>query len=112
MTRKQYITAIITDKRGRVLSVGKNSYTKTHTLMAKHANKVGMPHRTFLHAEADAIIRCKDLSKAHKISVYRFSNEGSPLQGKPSQGKPLLAKPCAVCQSLINATPIKVVEHT
>ena len=102
MPRKQDITAIITDKRGRVLSVGKNSYTKTHTLMAKHANKVGLPHKTFLHAEADAIIRCKDLSKAHKIAVYRLNNEG----------KPLLAKPCAVCQSLINATPIKVVAHT
>lgn len=30
MTKKQDITAIIKDKRGRVLSAGKNSYTNAH----------------------------------------------------------------------------------
>lgn len=102
MTKKQDITAIIKDKRGRVLSIGKNSYVKTHPLQALHANRVGLPHKTFIHAEADAVIKCKDLSKAYKIEVYRFNNEG----------KPLLAKPCLVCQSLIKSTPIKVIEHT
>lgn len=102
MTKKQDITAIIKDKRGRVLSIGKNSYTKSHTLMHTHANKVGLPHKIFLHAEADAVIKCKDLSKAYKIEVYRFNNEG----------KPLLAKPCVVCESLLKSTPIKIIEHT
>lgn len=102
MTKKQDITAIIYDKRGRVLSVGKNSYTKSHTLMHTHANKVGLPHKIFLHAEASAIIKCKDLSKAHRISVFRFNNKGEPM----------LAKPCKVCQSLLDSTPIKVIEHT
>ena len=43
MASKQDMTAIIYDRRGRVLSVGKNSYFKTHTLQAKHAAKVGTP---------------------------------------------------------------------
>ncbi len=101
MTTHQ-ITAVIYDKRGRVLSVGQNSYIKTHPLQKQHAHKVGLPLKEFLHAEIHAITRCNDLSKAHKISVFRYSKDG----------KPALAKPCKVCQSAIDAAGIKVVEHT
>ncbi len=102
MTTKQDITAIITDKRGRVLSIGKNSYVKTHPLQKHHCERVGLPDKVFLHAEIDAIIKCKDLSKAHKIQVFRFNNTG----------KAMLAKPCKVCEDALKQTPIKVVEHT
>jgi deoxycytidylate deaminase len=102
MTQHQSITAIIYDKRGRVLSVGQNSYIKTHPMQASFARKVGTEHKIFLHAEVHAIIRCKDLSKAHKILVTRYSKEG----------KPMLAKPCKICQSAIEAAGIKIVEHT
>ena len=102
MTTKQSITAIIYDRKGRVLSIGQNSYTKTHPLQAEHSEKMGFPHKVFLHAEVAAIVKCKDLSKAHKIVVHRYNNEG----------KPLLAKPCVCCQSAIQATPIKFIEHT
>lgn len=96
------ITAIIYDKRGRVLSIGKNSYIKTHPLMKVHGDKVGLPCKTFLHAEVHAIVKCKQLEKAHKILVTRFDANGSPK----------LAKPCPVCQSAIEAAGIKIVEHT
>ena len=96
------ITAIIYDKRGRVLSVGQNSYVKTHPLQKRHAERVGLPVKEFLHAEIHAITKCSDLTKAHKISVFRYSKDG----------KPALAKPCKVCQSAIDAAGIKVVEHT
>jgi tRNA(Arg) A34 adenosine deaminase TadA len=102
MSRKVYITAIIYDKRGRVLSIGKNSYVKTHPLQTKHANRVGLPEKCFLHAEIHAIALCRDLKRAHRILVTRFS----------AKGKPVNAKPCPVCQSAISATPIKIVEHT
>ena len=98
----QEITAIIYDRKGRVLSVGKNSYVKTHTLQAKHADKVGLPDKQFLHAEVHAITKCKDLSKAHRIFVARYGKSGQPL----------LAKPCPVCQSAIEASGIEFVEWT
>ena len=79
MTIKQDITAIIYDKKGRVLSIGKNSYTKSHTMMHTHANKVGLPHKIFQHAEVNAIVKCRDLSKAYKISVFRYNKQGKPL---------------------------------
>lgn len=99
---KHSITAMITDKRGRVLSVGTNSYVKTHTLQAKHANKVGLPEKRFLHAEIASIVKCKDLTKAHKIVVMRYTKDGKPAN----------AKPCPVCMSAIEASGIKFVEWT
>lgn len=102
MTQKQNITAFIYDKRGRVLSVGQNSYVKTHPLQAKHALKVGEEYKVYLHAEISAITKCKDLSKAHKLLIVRYDRNGNPA----------LAKPCNVCQSAINATNIKIVEYT
>ena len=102
MCTKQNITAVIYDKKGRVLSVGQNSYVKTHPLQAKHANRAGSPEKQFLHAEVHAIVRCKDLAKAHRIFISRWNKSGEPL----------LAKPCPVCQSAIKAAGIKIVEHT
>jgi deoxycytidylate deaminase len=96
------ITAFIYDKRGRILSVGKNSYYKTHPLQYRHACKVGLPHKQFLHAEIHAIARCKRLDKAHKIVVMRFDSEGRPRN----------AKPCPVCESAILAAGINIIEHT
>ena len=100
--QRQNITAVIYDKKGRVLSVGKNSYIKTHPLQAKHAYKAGNPLAVFLHAEIHAITRCRDLSKAHKIVVTRVGKSGDYI----------LAKPCPVCMSAIRAAGIEYIEHT
>lgn len=102
MATKQEITAIIYDRKGRVLSVGKNSYFKTHTLQAKHAEKVGMPDKQYLHAEIHAITKCKELDKAYRIFVARYGKKGQPL----------LAKPCPVCQSALDSVGIEVIEWT
>jgi len=103
MTKARFdITAIIYDKRGKVLSIGKNSYVKTHPYQAKCAQRVGLPDKQFLHAEIHAIVRCRRLEKAHRIVVMRFDSEGGEKN----------AKPCPVCQSAIEAAGIKIVEHT
>jgi tRNA(Arg) A34 adenosine deaminase TadA len=102
MNRKYSITAVIYDKRGRVISIGKNSYTKTHTYQAKVASKAGLPHKVFLHAEIHAILKCQDLKRAHKIFVSRYSQDGKALN----------AKPCPICESAIKEAGIKMVEYT
>ena len=102
MSRPQTVTAIIYDRRGRVLSVGQNSYIKTHPLQAHHAHKAGLPEKLFLHAEVHAITRCKDLSRAHRILITRYNRDGEPV----------LAAPCPVCVSAIEASGIKRIEHT
>lgn len=102
MRKPQSITAVIYDKKGRVLSVGQNSYVKTHPLQKKHAKKCGLDEKEFLHAEVHAIVRCPDIRNAHKILVTRWNKKGEPM----------LAKPCPICQSAIEAAGIKIVEHT
>lgn len=103
MPKKRFnITALIYDKKGRVLSIGKNSYVKTHPLQCNHARKVGLPFKQFLHAEVHAIAKCKKLDQAHRIKVMRFDCEGNPRN----------AEPCPVCMSAIQAAGIKVIEHT
>lgn len=98
----QQITAIIYDKRGKVLSIGQNSYIKTHPRQAKWAAACGEPLKQFLHAEIHAITRCRNLAKAHKIVVIRYNKNGEPA----------LAAPCPICSSAIKAAGIKHVEHT
>lgn len=103
MTKARFdMTATIYDKRGRVLSIGKNSYIKTHPYQAECAKKVGLPEKQFLHAEIHAILRCRNLKRAHRIVVSRFG----------ASGEPKTAKPCPVCVSAIHAAGIKIVEHT
>ena len=102
MCKKHHVTAIIFDKRGRPLSIGQNSYIKTHPLQLKMAEKVGLPEKKFVHAEVHSIIKCRDLSKAHKIVVMRYNKNGEPVN----------AKPCKICEQAIALTPIKVIEHT
>lgn len=70
--------------------------------MKIHACKVGLPHKEFLHAEVHAIVRCKQLEKAHKIVVMRFDKQGNEMN----------ARPCPVCQSAILSAGISIIEHT
>ncbi len=102
MSINQNITAILYDKTGKVLSVGKNSYIKTHPLQAHYAKIAGQPGRIFLHAEIAAIIKCRDLDRAHRMMVTRFG----------ADGKPLLAKPCPVCDTAIRASGIRHVDFS
>lgn len=102
MRKEQDMTAIIYDKRGVILSVGRNSYVKTHTIMAKLGASVGLEHKIYLHAEVDAIIKCRDISKAYKIFVSRTMRDGTLG----------LAKPCPVCSKAIELSGIKIIQHT
>lgn len=96
------VTALIYDRKGRVISIGQNSYIKTHPLQAKYAQMVGQPEKQFLHAEIHAITKCRDLRKAHRIFISRYNK----------QGEPVLAKPCPVCITAIKKSGIKHVEYT
>lgn len=102
MSSYQEIKATVFDKRGRVLSIGQNSYVKTHPEQARLAKKCGLEHKVFLHAEVAAILKVRDLKKAHRILITRFGKNGEPL----------LAAPCPICASAIKAAGIKHIEHT
>lgn len=100
--RKKFsVTAVIYDKQGRVLSIGKNSYVKTHPMQAEYARRAGEPEKIYLHAEIAAIVKA-DLKKAHRLVVFRYLKDGSPAE----------AMPCKICQNAIKVAGIKYVDHT
>lgn len=100
--RKYSITAKIYDKRGRLLSSGTNSYTKTHPYQYKIACSVGRKDAIFLHAEIDALLRLKSTAKAHKIYIERYGHDGTPLP----------AAPCTICTKALESAGIKIIEFT
>lgn len=99
-----YLTAFIKDKKGNILSIGKNSYFKTHPMMVKLARLFGefSSSKVFIHAEIDAITKCQDLSKAHMIEVYRYSE---------TKRRYVTSNPCKICRTGIEKTPIKYIKY-
>lgn len=103
MTKKRFsIKATVYDKKGRVLTVGENSYDKTHPLQAKYAVQTNLFDKIFLHAEISALSKLKKYHKPYRIVVERYKDDGSPA----------IAQPCPVCKAAIEAFNIEVVEWT
>lgn len=101
--RKKYrLQATIYNKKGHKLSVGENSYWKTHPLQGELSTKHGNGEQIFLHAEIAALVKLKDWSKAHRIKIERYDEAGNP---KP-------ANPCKLCRAAIERAGIEIVEHT
>lgn len=98
--KKHKLTALAYDKRGRLLAVGRNSYIKTHPLMAHYGRKSGRVNKIYLHAELDALVKAR--GRVHKLVVMRYNQ----------QGQPVLAKPCPACQLAIADFGVTHVEHT
>lgn len=101
---QQRLCSVVSDKRGKVLSIGVNSYNKSHPLMAKYAEQTGTPEKCYLHSEVAALVALNynDRQKAHKLSVARVMKNGETG----------LAAPCPACQRAISDLGIKVIEHT
>lgn len=82
--------AIITDRRNNILSIGLNSYNKTHPKQAFFAKRVGEEERIFLHAEIDALIKA-DMEKARKIWIARVGRDGIVRASSP----------CPICSAAL-----------
>jgi len=99
--KRPKLLAIISDKKGNVLSTGVNSYVKTHPLQAKYAQLCMEPSKVFLHAEISALVRLKG-GEPYRIAVFRYGRLGEARN----------AKPCRICERAIKDFGIKVVEYT
>ena len=100
--QRHHLTAIIRNKHGGILAIGKNSYIKTHPMMSKIAARIGIfdNKRTFIHAEIDALVKCDNLSKAYSIEIYGHTTSGNPG---------INTKPCPICMTGIRCSGIKKV---
>lgn len=100
---KVNMVAIVT-KRKKIISVGYNSYTKTHTMQARCAFHSGDDkNKIYLHAEIAAIITAKNKrQQPDSITVVRLLKNG----------KTGMAAPCKTCAKAIKDAGIKYVSHT
>lgn len=87
--------------KNKIVSVGVNSYTKSHTRQRRFAERAGTPEKEYLHAEVDAIIKAR-YRPIDKIVVIRF-NKAEQLA---------CAEPCSICKLAIKAAKIKYIEYT
>lgn len=102
MAKKRFkIKATCYNKKGRIISIGYNSYTKTHPVQEYFAKLAGMPEKKYLHAEIAALLKAGD-KKIHKIKIERYNSRGEPAN----------AAPCPICQLAIKAYGVKVIEYT
>lgn len=98
---KRYnFVAIITDSKNRILSIGINSYNKTHPMQQKYADKDNQHDKIYLHAEIDALVKCKKVPFA--IYVARVNKSGQVR----------MAKPCSICERAILESGIKEIRYT
>mgnify|MGYP001172896946 CR=1 FL=1 len=96
------LVATVYDRKGRILAVGYNSYTKTHPQQAAHAADAGRPEAIYQHAEISALIKAVKRGSPDKIKIERYHKDGSPA----------LAAPCEICQLAIKKAGLRFVEYT
>lgn len=101
---KQRVVAFILDSKGRVLTEGWNSYTKTHPIQKKAAIANNNEYKCFLHAEIMALTKLsyKQLDKKEAIVVLRMDSDMNMIPGKP----------CGICNSVISKYGIQDVIHS
>lgn len=99
--KRVVVTATVYDKKGRILSTGQNSYTKTHPRMKELSERVNRPKHDLLHAEIAALIKVRH-GTPYKIKVERYDKRGNPR----------MARPCDICMEGIRLAGIKFIEHT
>jgi deoxycytidylate deaminase len=94
------IGAVITSKKGDIISVGVNKM-KTHPMQARFSAMTNDPMKIYLHAEIAAIIAAKGV-QGHSIYIARIRRNGSTG----------IAKPCAGCAAALQEYGIKKIYFT
>lgn len=101
MPKRHRLFAYAYDKRGRLISIGLNSYTRSTSLQRYFADKVGEPFKKFTHAEIDALVKAKG-RPIHKLVIRRYNAVGDEV----------CSKPCKICEEALKAFGVKQVEYT
>lgn len=72
--KKHRIIAFGLNKKGNVISVGMNSYTKTHPKQKKYSLRCGNFYAEYLHAEISCLVKAKQ--PIYRIVIIRLNNRG------------------------------------
>ena len=104
--RKFLIKSTAFDKKGAILAVAFNDYTKSSPYQKSLSLRAGLSEmRTSVHSEVLCLVRAKRLhpnKRVHTLLIERYDSEG----------KPRLAKPCASCELAISDSKVQIVLYT
>jgi hypothetical protein len=96
------MVSVITDKRGKILSIASNDYKKSSPRMLNYSLAVGEEFKQYWHSECRAISKLPYTSKPYKITIVRINKVGNLM----------LSKPCNICSNIIKNVGIKVIEYS
>jgi deoxycytidylate deaminase len=101
---KQKVIAFVLDDKGRILTEGWNSYTKTHPIQKKAAQVFDENEKCYMHAEIHALSRLRrsQTDKKHSMVIIRLGTDENMLPGKP----------CRICNRLIQNYGINTIIHS
>lgn len=97
---KQRIASIIVDKKGKILAIGSNSYTKSHPKMALYSSKFNDFNKIYVHSEISCLIKLK--KQGYAIYTARISKNNIPLP----------CRPCKICAYALKESGIEHVYFT
>lgn len=99
---RKRVVAVLSDKRGKIVSIGINSYEKTCAKQARIAKRLGLDEKVYTHAESSALNQDK-MGKGYKLTVVRVD----------AHGELCYSAPCVICGERIKqAKNIKIVEYS
>jgi tRNA(Arg) A34 adenosine deaminase TadA len=94
------VVAAIIDKKGTILSIARNSFTKTHPV--NNNNNYYKEEQKYIHAETYAIAKLHKTESAYAMIVCRTLKDGTFVN----------AKPCKGCYCELKKTGLKNVYYT
>jgi len=99
-TKKYWVIAASLDHHNNIISIGENSYQKTHPMQSRLSQKCGNRNREYLHAEIASLV--KNRNKPESIIVIRIT----------STGLVRMARPCNICNLAIREVGIRNIIFT
>jgi len=99
-TKKYWVIAASLDHHNNIISIGENSYQKTHPMQSRLSLKCGNRNREYLHAEIASLV--KNRNKPESIMIVRIT----------STGLVRIARPCNICNLAIRESGIRYIHFT
>ena len=96
-SKKYWVLAASLDHHNNIISIGENSYQKTHPMQSRLSLKAGNRNREYLHAEIASLV--KNRSYVESIMVVRMTC-GSLVR---------MARPCNICNLALREAQIKYI---
>jgi deoxycytidylate deaminase len=95
--KKYWVIAASLDHHNNIISIGENSYQKTHPMQSRLSHKCGIRNREYLHAEIASLVKNRIL--AESIIVVRMTCSGLVR----------MARPCNICNLALREAGIKYI---